>query len=334
MMTEARWWHRIDDGRLECFLCPRYCKLGDGKTGFCFVRQNINGVIQSLAYANPIAVNIDPIEKKPLYHFLPGSQIFSIGTAGCNLGCKFCQNWDMSKARFDQSSAKHLSPEDIVKSALDYDCKGIAFTYNEPTIFGEYVVDISKLAHQSGLKTVMVTNGYITIEALHDIYPFIDGANIDLKAFSDEFYSKMCLAHLQPVLDAIIEIKKMSTWIELTTLLVPGLNDSVKEVEKLVSWVLENIGEDVPIHFSAFHPDYKLRNCVRTPKSTLDRARNIALDAGIHYVYEGNVMTTTEGNTYCPNCKRLLIERQWFTVVHSTLSDGKCQCGNDIPIVI
>ncbi len=332
-MKEAKWWKSIGDKKVECTLCPRHCKLKDGQNGFCFVRQNIDGVLQSLAYASPIAVHTDPIEKKPLYHFLPGSDIFSIGTVGCNLGCLFCQNWDISKARIDQKSARHFSPEDIVKAALNYDCKGIAFTYNEPTIFGEYVIDISKLAHKSGLKTVMVTNGYITKEAIQDIYPFIDAANIDLKAFTEKFYSKYCQAHLQPVLDAIIEIKKMGTWIELTTLIIPDLNDSLEEIKSLVNWVLENLGSDVPLHFSAFHPTYKMMDRERTPKSTLDRARKLALNEGIRYVYEGNVMTTVEGNTYCPECGRLLIERQWFTVVHNSLVDGKCVCGAKISIV-
>ena len=332
-MKEARWWKSIGDKKIECTLCPRNCKLKDGQNGFCFVRQNISGVLQSLAYSSPIAVHTDPIEKKPLYHFLPGSEIFSLGTVGCNLGCKFCQNWDISKARIDQKSVRHFTPEDIVKAALNYDCKGIAFTYNEPTIFGEYVIDISKLAHKSGLKTVMVTNGYITKEAIKDIYPFIDAANIDLKAFTEEFYSKYCQAHLQPILDAIIEIKKMGTWIELTTLVIPDLNDSSEEIKSLIDWVLNNLGSDVPLHFSAFHPSYKMIYIKRTPKSTLDRARKLALDAGIHYVYEGNVMTNVEGNTYCPECGRLLIERQWFTVVHNSLVDGKCVCGATIFIV-
>ncbi len=332
-MKEAKWWKSIGDKKIECTLCPRHCKLKDGQNGFCFVRQNISGVLQSLAYASPIAVHTDPIEKKPLYHFLPGSDIFSIGTVGCNLGCLFCQNWDISKARIDQKSVRHFTPEDIVKAALNYDCKGIAFTYNEPTIFGEYVIDISELAHKSGLKTVMVTNGYITEEAIQDIYPFIDAANIDLKAFTEEFYSKYCQAHLQPVLDAIIEIKEMGTWIELTTLVIPDLNDSLEEIKNLVNWVLENLGSDVPLHFSAFNPSYKMMDRKRTPKSTLDRARKLALDAGIHYVYEGNVMTTVEGNTYCPECGRLLIERQWFTVVHNSLVNGKCVCGAPIFVV-
>ena len=256
-----------------------------------------------------------------------------MGTVGCNLGCRFCQNWDISKARIDQKSVRHFTPEDIVKAALNYDCKGIAFTYNEPTIFGEYVIDISKLAHKSGLKTVMVTNGYITKEAIKDIYPFIDAANIDLKAFTEEFYSKYCQAHLQPILDAIIEIKKTGTWIELTTLIIPDLNDSSEEVKSLVDWILKNLGSDVPLHFSAFHPTYKMMDRKRTPKSTLDRARKLALDAGIHYVYEGNVMTNVEGNTYCPECGRLLIERQWFTVVHNSLVNGKCVCGATIFIM-
>lgn len=329
-MREAKWWEPVND-RVKCTLCPRYCKLKRGQRGFCVVRQNVDGKLETSSYGNLIAVHVDPIEKKPLYHFLPGTKAFSIGTIGCNFGCIFCQNWDIARAEAEQYPSKYFSPQDVVNAALEYNCKSVSFTYNEPTIFGEYIIDVAKLAHKSGLKTTMVTNGYITKEAIRDIYPLIDAANIDLKSFSEKFYSKYCLAHLQPVLDAILEIKKAGTFIELTTLIIPGVNDSEEEIKMISNWVIKNLGTDTPLHFSAFHPDYKMRNHIPTSKSMLDKARKIALDAGINYVYEGNVISEDEGNTYCSKCGRLLVERQWFTVVHNTLNDGKCVCGNEIP---
>lgn len=332
-MIEARWWRNLSESKTACELCPRSCVIANGKTGFCGVRKNIDGRLFSLIYGNPVAVHVDPIEKKPLYHFLPGSRIYSIGTLGCNLGCLFCQNWDISRVSSNPKSDNQVSPEQIIQFVLDHNCRAIAFTYNEPTIFGEYVFDISLLAKQIGLKTVMVTNGYISKQAITDIYPLIDAANIDLKSFSEAFYKKYCQGNLQPVLDAIVRIREMGTFIELTTLLIPDLNDSDTEIQQESQWIVKYLGKEVPLHFSAFHPDYKMLNKMQTPKSTLDRARAIAASEGILYIYEGNVMTSTEENTYCPECGKLLIKRQWLSVIINDLHNGKCSCGAKIPVV-
>jgi len=278
-------------------------------------------------------VNLDPIEKKPLYHFYPGSQILSIGTIGCNLACEFCQNWDISRAKPDQAARREITPEAVIKIAQQAGSIGVAFTYNEPTIFGEYVLDIATLAHQSGLKTVMVSNGYITAQAIDDIYPLIDAANIDLKSFSENFYRRYCHGQLQPVLEAIERIKSIGTLLEVTTLLIPDLNDSDSEVEQLTRWIADHLGLDTPLHFSAFHPDYHLRHLNRTPKATLDRARMIARNQGLHYVYEGNVLSDREDATYCYNCGKLLIERDGFRVLRNNLKGNRCSCGVKIAIV-
>ena len=332
-MHKANWWSPRQDQVAECHLCPRECRIADGKTGFCAARQNRRGELYSLVYGNPIAVHVDPIEKKPLYHFYPGSQILSIGTVGCNLECEFCQNWDIARGKVDQLRSRHYSPEQLVEAALQSESLGIAFTYNEPTIFGEYVLDIARLAREADLKTVMVTNGYISRAAIGDIFPFIDAANIDLKAFSQEFYSKYCHADLGHVLDAIIEIGRQGTFIELTTLLIPGLNDSPDLMRAEVNWILENLGADVPFHLSAFHPDYHMRDYRPTPKTTLDGARQLALEMGMKYVYEGNIAATHGNNTYCPNCGALLVERQWFSVSVNNVVGGRCRCGEAISIV-
>jgi pyruvate formate lyase activating enzyme len=331
-LHEARWWELTPEGKVHCYLCPRHCQMGEGQAGFCFIRKNIGGKLYSLGYAQPAALQVDPIEKKPLNHFLPGTKIFSMGTAGCNMGCFFCQNWDISKSRSDQVNSEHLEPETVVLTAIEYDCPSLAFTYNEPTIWGEYVVDISKIAHEFGLKTVMVTNGYITREALFDIYRHIDAANVDLKAFTEDFYAKQTLTHLQPVLDVLkILRRETNVWFEITTLLIPTLNDSPEEVKELCGWVLENLGDDVPLHFTAFHPAFKLHTKPSTPPATLHRARGIAMEMGLKYVYEGNILSEA-ANTICPGCKRTVVKRSWHQVgdVHIK-EDGTCQyCGYKI----
>ena len=332
-LHEARWWEPLPSGKLHCYLCPRHCQIGAGQAGFCYIRKNIGGKLYNLGYAQPAAVQVDPIEKKPLNHFLPGTKIFSMGTAGCNMGCFFCQNWDISKSKSDQVNSFHLEPEAVALAAIEYGCPSLAFTYNEPTIWGEYVVDIAKVAHQMGLKTVMVTNGYITREALHDVYEHIDAANVDLKAFTENFYSKITLTHLQPVLDTLkILRRETNVWFELTNLIIPTLNDAAEEVKELSAWVLENLGDDVPLHFTAFHPDFKLRDKPRTPPETLHRARRIALEMGLKYVYEGNIFSDG-ANTICPGCKRVVARRSWHDVSGLEINeDGTCQhCGHKIP---
>jgi pyruvate formate lyase activating enzyme len=323
-LHEALWWENDADGRVHCYLCPRHCHIGHGQSGFCFIRVNQNGKLYSLGYASPAALQVDPIEKKPLNHFLPGTRIFSMGTAGCNMGCFFCQNWDISKSHHDQARSKYLPAEQIPILAREHGCDSIAFTYNEPTIWGEYIIDICKAAKPYGLKTVMVTNGYITREAFHDIYDHIDAANVDLKAFTENFYGKITLTHLQPVLDTLLWLKNETpVWFEVTNLMIPTLNDDPDETRKLADWILTHLGPDVPLHFTAFHPDFKLQDKPPTPPATLHRARRIALDAGLHFVYEGNIFSEA-ANSYCPNCKELLIRRSWHDVLQNVLQTGNC----------
>ena len=275
----ADWWEQADNGKILCTLCPRYCTIGEGQVGFCYIRQNINGKLYSIGYGRPTGFAIDPIEKKPLNHFLPGSTVLSFGTAGCNLGCKFCQNWSMSKAKLDDENALSVSPDDVVALAVKQATPSIAFTYNDPTIFGEYVIDISQIAREKGIKSVMVTAGYIDKEARKDVYKYIDAANVDLKAFTEEFYHKITFSHLNYVLDTLIWLKKETdVWFEITTLLIPDENDSDAEIQQECDWILENLGDEVPLHFTAFHPDFKMINKSRTPESTLLRARKIAMN--------------------------------------------------------
>ncbi|MGC1106401.1 MAG: AmmeMemoRadiSam system radical SAM enzyme [Candidatus Acidiferrales bacterium] len=330
-LHEARWWDTDANGKVHCYLCPRHCHIGEGQAGFCFIRVNRGGKLYSLGYASPAAIQIDPIEKKPLNHFLPGTRIFSMGTAGCNMGCFFCQNWDISKSRSDQVHSTHAEPEQVVDLAIHYGCPSIAFTYNEPTIWAEYVIDICKAAHARGLNTVMVSNGYITSEAFHEVYDHVDAANIDLKAFTEKFYGKITLTHLDPVLETLERLKKeTSVWFEITNLMIPTLNDGEAETRKLAEWILEHLGPDVPLHFTAFHPDFKLQDKPRTPPETLHRARKIAREVGLHYVYEGNIVSDG-GNTHCPQCNTLLIERSWHDVLQNRLKNGACpQCGHRI----
>ncbi|HZI94671.1 MAG TPA: AmmeMemoRadiSam system radical SAM enzyme [Patescibacteria group bacterium] len=329
-MREARWWRSEEDDRILCYLCPRYCRIGQGQAGFCFIRKNVGGALQSLAYAQPCAIQVDPIEKKPLFHFLPGSRIFSMGTAGCNMGCKFCQNWEISKSREDQVRSAHLMPVEAVEAACSHDCPSMAFTYNEPTIWAEYVIDLSRAAHARGVRTVMVTNGYITLEALPEVYEHIDAANVDLKSFTEGFYSKVTLTHLKPVLEAITAIAARGVWVELTNLIIPTLNDDMGEIRELAQWVLDNLGPEQPLHFTAFHPDFKLMDQPPTPHSTVHAARQVALDVGLKHVYEGNVHCEEGSTTFCPACAEPVIERSWQRVLRSRLVEGKCRCGRRI----
>jgi pyruvate formate lyase activating enzyme len=331
-MREARWWESEPNSKVHCYLCPRHCHIGEGQAGFCFIRTNHGGKLYSLGYAHPAALQIDPIEKKPLNHFLPGTRVFSMGTAGCNMGCFFCQNWDISKSRADQVHSSYVPPEDVVSLAIRHGCPSIAFTYNEPTIWAEYVIDICHAAKEAGLRRVIVSNGYVTREAFHDIYDHIDAANIDLKAFTENFYGKVTLTHLQPVLETLKWLKtETDVWFEITNLVIPTLNDAPAETRALAEWVLDNLGPDVPLHFTAFHPDFKLQDKPRTPPETLHTARATALEVGLHYVYEGNIFSGG-ANTNCPSCRTLLIQRSWHDVQKNILKDGCCpKCGFEIP---
>lgn len=328
----GRWWEPMSDGRVHCYLCPRHCHIGEGQAGFCFIRVNQGGKLYSLGYASPAAMQVDPIEKKPLNHFLPGTRVFSMGTAGCNMGCFFCQNWDISKSRHDQVHSTLVPPEDVVTLARRNRCPSIAFTYNEPTIWGEYVVDICRSAREQGVATVMVTNGYITREAFHDIYDHIDAANVDLKAITEGFYGRVTLTQLQPVLDMLTWLKnETDVWFELTNLLIPSLNDDPGEIRRLADWVLEHLGPDVPVHFTAFHPDFKLRDKSPTPPATLHMARRIAREAGLRYVYEGNIRGGSS-DTICPGCEATLIRRSWHDVLENCIRGDSCpKCGMVIP---
>ncbi len=328
----AKWWQALDNQKVQCQLCPRNCIIAEGNKGFCQTRQNKDGELHSLVYGYPSAINIDPIEKKPLFHFYPGSRVFSIGTIGCNLECQFCQNYQIARQNYVRKDREYLPPEEVVDLAINNECDSIAFTYNEPTVFGEYIIDIAKIAKAQGLKTVIVSNGYINPTPLQDIYSLIDAANIDLKSGSNNFYNQICHAKMDPVLQAIKELAKMDVFLEITNLVVTGYNDADNNVDDLLDWLYEHVGPETPLHFSAFHPAYKMLDIPRTSKESLDKIRQLALDKGFHYVYEGNVMTTNFDNTYCPECGALLIERQIFTVVENNLKKPRCKCGQEINI--
>ena len=321
----ADWWEKTDNGKILCTLCPRYCRIGDEQPGFCFIRQNYGGVLYSLGYGHPSGFAIDPIEKKPLNHFLPGSKVLSFGTAGCNLGCRFCQNWSMSKAKLDEMNSVDASPEDVVALAKQHKAPSIAYTYNDPTIFGEYVIDISRIAREEGIKSVMVTAGYIDKKARKDVYKYIDAANVDLKGFTERFYHKLTSSHLDDVLDTLRWLKnETDIWFEITTLLIPGENDSEEEVKNECEWIINNLGDSVPLHFTAFHPDFKMLDKERTPERTLTSARDIGIAAGIKYCYVGNVHNAEGQTTFCPKCSEELIKRDWHSVKFNRIVVGRC----------
>lgn len=326
----ARYWHAIDDGRIQCDLCPRDCKLHEGQRGACFVRARENDQMVLTTYGRSSGFCIDPIEKKPLNHFYPGSSVLSFGTAGCNLACKFCQNWDISKSRDMDKLMDQASPQAIAMAAQRGGCKSVAFTYNDPVIFAEYAMDVADACHALGIQTVAVTAGYIHAQPRRDFYAKMDAANVDLKAFTEEFYFKTTGSHLQPVLDTLVYLRhETSVWFEITTLLIPGHNDSDAELTALSKWVMKELGPDVPLHFSAFHPDHKMRDIAATPLATLVRARNIALLAGLHYVYTGNVHHKDGDTTLCAACQTTVIERDWYQIKQYALDpQGQCpQCG-------
>jgi pyruvate formate lyase activating enzyme len=329
----GRYWHKLDDGRIQCDVCPRDCKLHDGQRGLCFVRKRENKQIVLTTYGRSSGFCIDPIEKKPLNHFYPGSKVFSFGTAGCNLACKFCQNWDISKSREFDRLCDAATPEMIAQTAKANDCRSVSFTYNDPVIFLEYAVDAAIACHELGIQTVAVTAGYIHEEARKEFFSHMDAANVDLKAFTEEFYHKLCAGQLQPVLDTLTYLKhETDVWTEITTLLIPDHNDSDEELQGLSQWIMNELGPDVPLHFSAFHPDWKMLDVPPTPPETLTRAREIAMNAGLNYVYTGNVHDRSGGTTHCPSCDAPLIVRDWYEILSFHLSDeGSCTtCGTAI----
>lgn len=323
----AKYWHQLSDGRIQCDLCPRDCKLHEGQRGACFVRGRVGGAMVLTTYGRSSGFCVDPIEKKPLNQFYPGSSVLSFGTAGCNLACKFCQNWDISKSRSFDKLLDQASPEAIARSAEKQGCKSVAFTYNDPVIFAEYAMDVADACHARGIKTVAVTAGYIHAQPRRDFFAKMDAANVDLKAFTNEFYVKQTGSHLQPVLDTLKYLKhETDVWLELTTLLIPGLNDSSQEISAMSGWIVKELGTDVPLHFSAFHPDYKLNDIPSTPAETLIQARKIALDAGLQYVYTGNVHNLEGDTTYCPACGEAVIVRDWYEIKQYHLTqNGRCE---------
>ena len=330
----GRWWHRLDDGRIQCDLCPRDCRLHEGQRGACFVRQREDDAMVLTTYGRSSGFCIDPIEKKPLNHFLPGSSVLSFGTAGCNLACKFCQNWDISKSREMDTLMDAASPEAIAQAAQRAGSRSVAFTYNDPVIFAEYAMDTADACRALGIKTVAVTAGYIGVDARREFYAKMDAANVDLKGFTDAFYVKLCGARLQPVLDTLVYLKhETDVWFEITTLLIPGKNDSPDEIEAMSKWIMRELGPDVPLHFTAFHPDYKMTDLPRTPSATLTRAREIATREGIRYVYTGNVHDRTGGTTFCPGCAKPVIVRDWYEILSYELTpDGRCKhCDAQLP---
>lgn len=339
----TRYWHRLDDGRVQCDVCPRACKLRPGQRGVCFVRgrpadaaddpAGDDGVVL-LTYGRSSGYCVDPVEKKPLDHFLPGSSVLSFGTAGCNLACRFCQNWDISKSKEMDTLADAASPECIARTARRLGCRSVAFTYNDPTIFLEYAADVADACHEVGVQAIAVTAGYICPEPRRDLYRHLDAVNVDLKGFTEEFYRHVCGGHLAPVLETLAYLRhETDLWFEITTLLIPGRNDSDAEIDELTGWVAEHLGPDVPLHFTAFHPDYKMRDLPPTPPSTLRRARARALRNGLHFVYTGNVHDREGASTWCPGCGALLVERDWYELGAWNLTDdGRCgDCDRTLP---
>jgi pyruvate formate lyase activating enzyme len=329
----ARWWHALEDGRIQCDLCPRDCRLHEGQRGACFVRMMDGGRMVLTTYGRSSGFCVDPIEKKPLNHFYPGSAILSFGTAGCNLACKFCQNWDISKSKDMDKLADQASPQSIAQAALEYGCRSVAFTYNDPVIFAEYAMDVADACREQGIAAVAVTAGYIHAAPRREFYAKMDAANVDLKAFTDAFYVKLTGARLQPVLDTLAYLKhETQVWFEITTLLIPGRNDGDAEIRAECQWIMRELGPDVPLHFTAFHPDYKMEDVLPTPPATLTRARQIALDEGLHYVYTGNVHDLDGGTTACPACEMPLIARDWHRITSYRLTaEGCCpDCGSAI----
>jgi pyruvate formate lyase activating enzyme len=326
-------WHTLDDGRVQCDVCPRACRLHEDQRGLCFVRAREGGEIVLTTYGRSSGFCVDPIEKKPLNHFLPGSAVLSFGTAGCNLACRFCQNWDISKSREIDTLADAASPDGIADAAERLGCRSVAFTYNDPVIFMEYAIDVADACRERGIRSVAVTAGYMCDAPRREFYRHMDAANVDLKGFTEDFYHRICAGSLRPVLDTLEHLKhETEVWFEITTLLIPDLNDSADEIDELTRWVVERLGPDVPLHFTAFHPDWKMTDRPPTPPPTLSRARRIALDNGVRYAYTGNVHDTAGQSTYCHSCGALLIERDWYELGSWHLDQaGRCAaCGTSV----
>lgn len=330
--VKARFFETLDLKRVRCKLCPRDCVVDDMERGYCGVRENKGGVYYTLVHSNPCAVHIDPIEKKPFQHFLPGTTTFSLATAGCNIECAFCQNWQISQARPEQTNNVRLPPTEVVAQAKSHGCKSIAFTYTEPVVFWEYVIDTAKVARKEGIKSVIITNGYIHLEPLKEACRWLDAVKIDFKSFSEKFYAKICHGELAPVLKTIRAVEEQGVWLELVNLVIPGLNDDPDEHRKMCRWIVNNLGREAPIAFTRFYPTYKLKNVPATPVTTLERARKIAVEEGIHYAYVGNVPGHRWEHTYCPKCGEVVIRRVGYSVNLSNFDKGRCRrCGKLLP---
>jgi pyruvate formate lyase activating enzyme len=330
----TRHWHALDDGRVQCDVCPRLCRLHEGQRGFCFVRSCRGGQVVLETYGRSSGFCVDPIEKKPLHHFLPGTSVLSFGTAGCNLGCRFCQNWEISKSRETDTLADEASPERIARVAAELDCRSVAFTYNDPVVFLEYAIDTARACRAAGLRTVAVTAGAIQPAARAELYEWIDAANVDLKGFTEDFYRDVCASHLAPVLDTLRYVAhETRTWLEVTTLLIPGLNDAPDEIDAMTRWISAELGPDVPLHFTAFHPDWRMREVPPTPVETIRRSREIALANGLHHVYTGNVRDPDGAATRCASCRAVLIGRDGYDITEWNLAvGGRCAgCGTVLP---
>jgi len=323
-IKEASFYRPLEEGQVQCLLCPHRCILPQGARGLCGVRENREGKLYTLVYGRVVAWHVDPIEKKPFFHFLPASRAFSISTAGCNLRCKFCQNWDISQRKPEELEYKYISPEDVVRLAIKYKCQSISYTYTEPTIFYELMYEASKIAYEKKIFNTAVTNGYINEEPLRRLCKFVKGFNVDLKSFSSQFYENLCRAELEPVLNSLKVMQEESCWVEITNLVIPGFNDDFQLVRKMCRWIVDNLGQGVPLHFSRFWPAYHMRDVSPTPAETLERCAEIAREEGLNYVYIGNIFGHRLENTYCPGCQQVLIKRQGFFVVENTLIDSRC----------
>jgi len=329
---EARYYEKLSDGEVRCLLCPKTCRVAPGDRGSCGVRENRGGTYYSLVYGHPCALHLDPIEKKPFFHVLPGTQAFSLATVGCNLTCKFCQNWQISQSRPEKVQTVYTSPERIVNNARRAGARSIAYTYGEPVVFNEYVQDIATLGGSSGILSVVVSNGYINEKPLHDLCSVVDAIKIDLKAFTEAYYRNICGATLQPVLDTIVRVRRSGVWLELVYLMVPTLNDDPRELREMARWLKANVGNDVPIHFSRFYPQYQLRDLPPTPVPSLERAYDICREEGLDYVYIGNVPGHRTENTYCPSCSEIVISRRGYMVTSVDIVEGRCRfCDHVIP---
>ncbi|MFN3530935.1 MAG: AmmeMemoRadiSam system radical SAM enzyme [Candidatus Brocadia sp.] len=331
-VKEAMHYKKLEDARVECELCPRKCTIADMERGYCGARENRGGTYYTLVHSRVCALNVDPIEKKPLFHYLPGTKAYSLATAGCNVECKFCQNWQISQYRPEQIESIKLTPEDVVRDARMNGSKTIAFTYSEPVVFYEYMYDTARSGKEQGIRSVMISNGYIQEKPLTELCQHLSAVKIDLKGFTEKFYQEICTGELKPVLNTLQTLKKVGIWFEIVMLVIPTLNDGEKEIREMCVWIKENLGIDVPVHFTRFHPTYKIKNLPPTPVKTLEMARKVALDTGLHFPYVGNVPGHAGENTYCPHCQHIVIRRAGFSILENHLKDGKCKgCDGPIP---